>query len=147
MAHKRCPKCKQRKTYTAFNKNVRQFDGYQSWCRKCQRARDVAYYANNEKRRRNLRRANLDRLKKKAAFVREYLRTHPCVDCGEADIVVLEFDHVNGKKTNNISTLTRRNVSLEHLQQEIAKCVVRCANCHRRVTAVRGRWHKLPSLS
>lgn len=71
----------------------------------------------------------------------EYLRTHPCVDCGESDPVVLDFDHVRGVKVFNISNAVRQCCSVETLLGEIAKCEVRCANCHRRRTAkVLGHW-------
>jgi hypothetical protein len=55
------------------------------------------------------------------------------VDCGESDPIVLEFDHVRGVKRGEISRL-KTMVSLETLAEEIAKCDVRCANCHRRKT-------------
>jgi hypothetical protein len=71
-----------------------------------------------------------------------YLREHPCVDCGESDIVVLDFDHVVGKKTANVSNLIQRGASWKRIESEIAKCVVRCANCHRRKTALDFRWYK-----
>ena len=58
-----------------------------------------------------------------------------CVDCGEADMLVLEFDHV-GVKRGQISTMAW-NVSLEALQRELAGCEIRCCNCHRRVTRQR----------
>src|SRR5689334_14688241 len=75
----------------------------------------------------------LDELRR---FVYNYLLTHPCVDCGEADPVVLEFDHAdNEKKVSAISDMIRALCSNEHLQTEIDKCQVRCANCHRRRTA------------
>lgn len=68
------------------------------------------------------------------AFVREHLSSCSCVDCGEFDIVVLDFDHRDGKSAN-VSRLTHSECSLARLDDEIAKCDVRCANCHRRKTA------------
>lgn len=67
-------------------------------------------------------------------FVEGYLSTHPCIDCGETDIVVLEFDHIKDDKINNISDGINRAWSIKKLQDEINKCEVRCANCHRRIT-------------
>ena len=67
----------------------------------------------------------------------DYLLEHPCVDCGESDVVVLEFDHVQGEKKYNISDLARRYSSWKTVKAEIDKCEVRCANCHRRITAKR----------
>jgi hypothetical protein len=60
-----------------------------------------------------------------------------CVDCGETDPLVLEFDHV-GTKRGQISTMVW-NVGLSKLEAEIAECELRCCNCHRRITALRRR--------
>ena len=66
---------------------------------------------------------------------------HPCVDCGEADPVVLTFDHVRGEKVANVADLIWSKHSLAAVQAEVAKCDVRCANCHtRRTAAVAGWW-------
>jgi hypothetical protein len=67
--------------------------------------------------------------------IRSYLSAHPCLDCGEPDLVVLEFDHrPDVEKKFNIGESMKRGVSLPTLIAEIAKCDVRCANCHRRKT-------------
>jgi hypothetical protein len=65
----------------------------------------------------------------------EYLETHPCVDCGETNLAVLDFDHRDrSTKQWSIASLIRQgNVAL--LAAEMAKCDVRCANDHRRRTA------------
>jgi len=65
------------------------------------------------------------------AFLAEYLRTHPCVDCGEPDIVVLEFDHIRGHKTGCVKQMAR-DCSMDTLVREVRKCEVRCSNCHKR---------------
>jgi hypothetical protein len=70
----------------------------------------------------------------KRQYVTDYLLAHPCVDCGEKDIIVLEFDHVRGDKKYNVSNLIMQSYGLNTLITEIEKCEVRCANCHRRIT-------------
>jgi hypothetical protein len=76
------------------------------------------------------------------AYIKDYLKANPCVDCGEADPVILEFDHVRDKDFN-ISDATRLGYGMPKLKAEIAKCEVRCANCHRKKTYERGGWtHK-----
>ncbi len=57
----------------------------------------------------------------------DYKRAVGCADCGFRDPRALDFDHVAGVKTINISFAK----SIAQAQTEIAKCVVRCSNCHR----------------
>lgn len=73
-------------------------------------------------------------------YLLTYLMDHPCVDCGEADPVVLEFDHVRGTKSDGLSNLVVA-ANMARLVAEIAKCEVRCANCHRRKTALAQGWY------
>jgi hypothetical protein len=70
----------------------------------------------------------------------EYLLEHPCVDCNEDDILVLEFDHVRGVKRAAVGVMANAGASIESLKAEIAKCEVRCANCHRRKTIKQLNW-------
>lgn len=108
--------------------------GYlRSRCRVCEQAHKVAnrptYRAYGKKGR------TVIGLKNKT-FIFDYLDTHPCVDCGEDDPVVLEFDHVDPKqKLYNVVSMAHNCYSLERIKAEVAKCVIRCANCHRRKSA------------
>jgi len=68
-------------------------------------------------------------------YLIDYFETHPCVDCGERDPVVLEFDHLADKSFCIGGAIHDRK--WQSILDEIAKCVVVCANCHRRRTATR----------
>ncbi|MFZ1018790.1 MAG: hypothetical protein WAN39_13065 [Candidatus Cybelea sp.] len=70
----------------------------------------------------------------------EYLKGRGCVECGENDLRVLDFDHVRGKKEGNVSVMVGYGVSWERLSAELAKCEIRCANCHRKRTAAQFGW-------
>lgn len=65
------------------------------------------------------------------AHVVEYLQQHPCLDCGEARIAVLEFDHVRGVKFKNVSALVYSGSLLSLVKEEIGKCEVVCRNCRK----------------
>ena len=56
--------------------------------------------------------------------------------------MVLDFDHLRDKEAE-ISNLVMRRVSLEQIKAEIEKCVVRCANCHRRKTSMENGAYRL----
>ena len=75
-------------------------------------------------------------------IVHAYLETHPCVDCGCSDIRVLEFDHVHGEKVDEISHMLSQNCGWAKISAEIAKCEVRCTNCHRIKTIERGGFRR-----
>lgn len=78
-----------------------------------------------------------------ARLVYEYLLDHPCIVCAEPDPVVLQFDHRDPEtKEANISDLVRKGVALGRLAAEMAKCDVRCGNCHLRKTAVDRGWFR-----
>jgi len=75
-------------------------------------------------------------------YVKAYLLGHPCIDCGEKDIIVLEFDHKD--RTTKYKAIAHLiGGKLETLITEIEKCEVRCANCHKRKTAKQFGWWRL----
>ena len=72
-----------------------------------------------------------------------YLSSHPCVDCGRAEPRVLEFDHREPEtKVVSDSVLAHPGGRWANIEAEIAKCDVRCANCHRRRSATQFNWRK-----
>jgi hypothetical protein len=93
-----------------------------------------------------VRQSNQDRKRKREYDFRiwlfEYLSRHPCVDCGQKNPIVLEFDHVVEDEHNRCVT-SMAQASVKRLLEEIAKCEVVCANCHTLRTAKRAnslRW-------
>lgn len=92
------------------------------------------YHKNKERIKSSKKATELKYINKKRKIIIDFLLTHPCVDCSETDIVVLDFDHIDpSTKVMNISDLVNRG-SLSALTEEIKKCEIRCANCHRRKT-------------
>ncbi len=72
------------------------------------------------------------------AYLAHYLTEHPCVDCGNADVRVLDFDHrPEFDKRDDVMSLVRDGNSRRTIDAEIAKCDVRCRNCHAIVTLER----------
>ena len=65
------------------------------------------YQRNKETHKVNTRENKARRRDEAQSFVYDHLSTHPCVDCGETDPIVLEFDHVRGRKKGTISNMVQ----------------------------------------
>ena len=94
-------------------------------------ARKRAYYHANLEKAREIRRRHYDKFTRQ--FV-EYKAECGCVVCGERDAVVLDYHHV-GPKRATVNYLIKKHRDAELIWSEIGRCVVLCANCHRRVHA------------
>lgn len=133
---KKCSKCKQQLPDTAFAKRRYKSGkvGLQPYCKKCNNSERVKYYKNNKQHHIDY---NEKRLRAVQDKVMQHLLENPCVECGETDILVLQFDHINPKdKEFSISDALRgRRYTWKRVEKEIAKCRVLCANCHSRHTA------------
>ena len=131
---KLCAKCGELKLRESFSKQTRSKDGLQGYCKGCSNVLSRAHYMNDEDR--QARQVVIARRRQNAldnqAYIMAYLKEHPCIDCGEPDIIVLEFDHMRGTKVAEVPRMVVNDPA--ELKAEIAKCDVRCANCHRRKT-------------
>lgn len=141
---KKCTKCnknKSEKFFTFKDKSGKK----RSVCKTCLNKYQRKYYGCNSSQRIKQRERVKKNKKRYYAETQErilgYLRSNPCVDCGESDPIVLEFDHLKNKRTE-VSKLVRWVYSWKTILKEIAKCEVRCANCHRRKTSKQQGWYK-----
>lgn len=129
-----CTRCKIKKPLDDFRKRSAVSHGHSSWCKSCFNEYDRERYRNSEKERLRKKKNQSSVISKSKEYIWEYLNNNPCVECGESDPIVLEFDHIDSKlKFNNVSELMK--YSVEVVKKEIKKCQVLCANCHRRKTA------------
>lgn len=114
-----------------------------SRCLDCRRKSIRAHYlANRDYYLAKARRRQARVVEETRAWLLNYLLEHPCVDCTMSDVRVLEFDHRDDSvKVASVAVLARSGYPLAKVQEEVKKCDVRCANCHRiRTHKQRGWW-------
>ena len=93
------------------------------------RAYQNAWYAKNKDKRDA---ANSRWEKKNVDFFKEFKQGLACERCGEREPFCLEFHHKDpSQKDFDVSTAVRR-FSRKRLMEEIDKCLILCANCHRK---------------
>ena len=117
---RKCSKCGKTKALSSFQmayRTERNRWSREGVCKTCVSIRGKEKHKNS----------NLDIRK----YVFDYLKTHPCVDCGETNVLALEFDHLHSKKFDIGTALGRSTKLANRVKSEITKCVVRCSTCHR----------------
>ena len=136
METKTCTKCGKNKPINEFVFRNKILEKRASRCCSCTREQINSHYSDNKdyykpkaKKRKKILKEELERK------IWDYLLSHPCVDCGQNNLVVLEFDHVRGTKKTEIAILLKNVVPWATIEEEITKCDVRCSNCHKIKTA------------
>jgi len=115
---KTCKKCKQKKPSASFysqqqrGKNGQIWKYLDSYCKTCR----LEY---GSKRRKLIKTQAVEYLGGK------------CQDCGTRDKnkAIYDFHHIKGDKDFTISKTSK---SLESIKKELDKCILLCANCHRK---------------
>lgn len=145
---RRCSTCGDMKPIEEFPIKNKATGLRRSQCRACRRAYGREHYERNRpsyvSRAKDRRKSERPRIR---ALVDEFLRSHPCVDCGCPIITVLEFDHRDpGEKSLTVARL-KMSGTVSSIRREIEKCDVRCANCHRRRTAAQFQYAKVKGVT
>jgi hypothetical protein len=118
--------------------------GLEAVCKSCHRLNARAY--EQIKKRNGIHRV-VDRRVKLREFLDKTKLKSGCVVCGyNTHPAALDFDHLPG--TNKIATIAKLFSGLKEqlLLEEIKKCEVVCANCHRVRTATRKQYTGKPPL-
>jgi len=115
MVTKVCSNCKETKNVSLFNKHSNKLDGLQSWCMPCYKEHQAAAYI------------------ERSAALFEY-KGGKCNHCGVRDLEypsMYDYHHTNpANKYRPVTSLMLRKT--EVLYAEADKCVLLCANCHRK---------------
>lgn len=136
---KTCTRCNKNKLKAEFNVAKKNKDGLHSYCRDCQKKH---YLDNKTRHMKNVKKSKESYLNIVRANIAASM-SQGCIDCGNRDIRVLEFDHVRGSKVDGIGRMIRMGYALPKIMEEISKCEVRCKNCHAIKTYERigNTWH------
>lgn len=140
----KCKKCKIEKDEENFSFKNKSIGKRKQQCKECDKNYRKNYYADNKTIaiKYSLESTRLIRIRN-SQFLWDYLKINPCIKCGENDPIVLEFDHKDSfDKITEVSTMAKNGASLEKIKEEINKCDILCANCHRRKTARQFEWYK-----
>lgn len=144
-----CRVCKIEKELTSFNKKSVRKDGLQSDCRECSKIRSKQQYDNNKtKMIIQISKSNIKKREEYKSKFYDILSKSCCVDCGNNNPLVLEFDHIDpNEKVHGLSKMVHDCYSWDNILKEIDKCECRCANCHRIKTATEQNWYKYKAIS
>lgn len=115
-----------------FNRKSSAKDGLQNVCRPCNRASSRRYYKENPgKHREAVSARNRIEKDKLQQLLGQYLLDHPCVDCGQTDIRLLDCDHRGDEiKRLEVSKMIAGQYKWAVILNELSKCDTRCRNCH-----------------
>lgn len=124
---KKCNSCKEEKILEDFASDKTTKDGLSGRCKECQREYGRKHYNNNKD---YYKKKMLKIRKETSIFLRYIKESIGCASCDENRGVCLDFHHEYPEdKSFDISISC--GYSKEKIVEEIKKCIIVCANCHR----------------
>ena len=130
MENKICTKCGGEKPLSEFLFKNKNKGVYHSACRICYKEIRKISYNKHKKTTYDRNKRNSEKCKK---WFKEYKSNLKCSQCIECHPSCLEFHHLEEfEKDNNVSYMVG-SYSIKAVKKEIAKCIVLCANCHRKL--------------
>jgi len=92
---------------------------------------DMQYYHWNKEKQDEQRERHRQ---KRREWYHDLKRERGCKLCDEDEPVCLDFHHTSDDKKASVGTLATGGYAKETVLEEVEKCDLLCANCHRKVT-------------
>ena len=126
VAHGLCNACYKKKCFQDPAVKAKRYKANSAWVK-----RNRVYINKKERERRTIWR-------KEFRILFHELKSKPCLDCQKKfPPVCMDFDHVRGEKIDNIGSMVIACTKETTILNEIEKCELVCANCHRIRTETR----------
>lgn len=129
MKKKKCIKCNKELLLDRFSRNKNKKDGLNHYCKDCQKVYKDNHYKNNKKY--YIEKA-IKYKQKDRKWLDDYKKNLKCSRCEFNHFAALDFHHIDSStKLFSIANSILRGYSKKKILEEIKKCIVLCANCHR----------------
>lgn len=126
-----CSKCGIEKEASEFYSSKRCSDGLQSRCKHCNKSDHAKHYQKDKAKYKN---RSSTRRKRITAEYTEWKSKQVCCRCGETDEACLDAHHIDpSQKEFQLAKLGQEEFGTNRWFNELAKCIIVCANCHRKI--------------
>ena len=126
-----CSKCGIEKDATEFYSSTRCSDGLQSRCKQCNKVDHKQHYQKDKDKYKERSKSRRQRV---LTEYMEWRSKQKCCRCGETEEACLDAHHSDpSQKEFSLSKLGIEEFGSERWHAELAKCIIVCANCHRKI--------------
>jgi len=134
-----CSSCNKEQPLENFSLRNKNTEIRNTWCKNCNKKYNKEHYQKNKIK---YLEKSKSYEKNNRKYMYDYLKNHPCEECGETRIAALQFDHIEIKNKSFTIGHYGRKTGIVKLKEEIEKCRILCANCHAVHTSEQFNWYK-----